>query len=379
MEKDYQGTTIDNANFINLHKGREKLVFESRNMEGKDNQCLANWSYPNVIHCSSFSFPLNLTKQVATAFTIFDCSFLEHPEYTTEANRCFCFDGMFQASLHADVFLSISQYSKDVFLKYFPHVNPETIHVTPLGFRPTFLNKPKDDKELQELGVTVGQKFWLNVGTVEPRKNLISLVRAYAELKKQGKTFPLYIAGGKGWLDNEIYTEVKARKLEKEIIFLGYVTDEQLNALYHACYAMVYPSLYEGFGLPILEAMAAGAPVITSNTTSMPEVGGDAVLYVDPRDINSIVIQMQLLQNDEVLRNDLSIKGKERAVNNFSWESTAEKTFKCYYEAVWRHEEKRLFMEKEKILRNEKTIRKIHMTRNILVERMIGVIYGGFV
>ena len=148
------------------------------------------------------------------------------------------------------------------------------------------------------------------------------------------RIYPLYIAGGKGWKDSEIYQAYEQSDFKDQIHFLNYVSDDQLAALYQSCYAMVYPSYYEGFGMPILEAMAAGAPVISSDTTAMPEVGGDAVLYVQPEDIRSIARAMEKLQIDQGLRDDLAKRGKKRALSVFGWDKCAEITLRTMYDAV---------------------------------------------
>lgn len=313
-----------------------KACFENENTD----PLMQVLEYPDVVLCPAFCFSKNLAKRVATVYVISDVSFLEHPEYSTKANWDYCLRGMFDAALYADVFISISENTKRAFLKYFPFVDEKRIHVIPLSFREIFLRQVDAPKQLKSLEITEETSFWLAVGTVEPRKNLISLIHAYAKLKKRGQTFPLYIAGGKGWLDSEIYEEVKNLCLEKEIKFLGYVSDEQLSALYHSCYAFIYPSWYEGFGLPILEAMASGSPVICSNTTSMPEVGGDTVLYIDPYNIDSITEAMEKMQKDSKLREKLARNGYERAMKSFSWKKCAEDTYRCLYEAIVHHMKK---------------------------------------
>ena len=290
---------------------------------------------PNVVLCPGFEFSKKLSGFAATVYTLFDLSFLEHPEYTTPENYENCFSNVYEASLYADCFLAISEYTKGVFLKYFPHVDEKRIHVTYLGCREQSFSGSNHKKILSELGIG-SKSFWLSVGTIEPRKNLKSLIEAYSLLKKDGDTFPLYIAGGKGWMNSDIYELVNQLGLEKDITFLGFVTEEQLNVLYSECYACVYPSYYEGFGLPVLEAMAAGAAVISSNTTSLPEVGGDAAVYIDPNSVDSIYQAMRSLQQEKGLCAELKRKGKEQAAK-FSWKTTAEETYRCLFDAVNYH------------------------------------------
>lgn len=290
--------------------------------------------HPNVTHSTSFSFIRN--HKAANVYTLYDLSFFEYPDGSTYADRHLCMTGMLEASLYADMFIAVSEHTKKVFLKYFPHVLEDRVRVIPLSYRGALLKNVAAEKELKSLGIEPGKPYWFCVGTIEPRKNIISLVRAYLKLRKYGQTFPLYLAGKKGWLDEAINSETGGGA-GNDIRILGFVSESQLSALYRSCYALVYPSLYEGFGLPILEAMSLGVPVITSNTTSMPEVGGDAVLYVDPYRVDDIAENMRLLQNDSKLYGKLGKKGKKRAISEFSWEKTAIKTIQCYYEAVWRH------------------------------------------
>ena len=298
-----------------------------------EDDVIGSLKWPNVVFFPAFAFNKAIASHTASVYTLFDLSFLEHPAYTTKENYENCFSNVFSAVCYADIFISISEYTKQIFLKYFPHISPERVLVAPLGCKECF----SPEKTLQEkpdiLGVDTENPFWLTVGTIEPRKNLISLFRAYAELKKQGKTFPLYIAGGKGWLNSAIYEEVVELGIRDDVHFLGFVTDDQLAYLYRKCYATIYPSYYEGFGLPVLEAMTAGAAVISSNTTSLPEVGGEAVLYVDPYDVSSITEAMKRLQENKDLRSSLQQKGLARS-RLFSWQECAKQTYRGMFEAI---------------------------------------------
>ena len=172
------------------------------------------------------------------------------------------------------------------------------------------------------------------VGTLEPRKNVVALIRAFKKLKRKGcQDYKLVIAGEKGWLYKQIFNEVEHAGLKNEILFLDVVRDEDLPMLYNCADIFVYPSLYEGFGLPPLEAMACGIPVITSNTSSLPEVVGDAGIMVDPADVNSLCKSMYILLNDKELWNRMSIMGRKRS-KLFSWENTAKKMLEIYDEAI---------------------------------------------
>jgi glycosyltransferase involved in cell wall biosynthesis len=170
--------------------------------------------------------------------------------------------------------------------------------------------------------------YFLFVGTIQPRKNLHRLIEAYVEIYGTAQKPPeLVLAGGKGWLADPIYQHVYTFGLQDKIKFTGRVDDQTLVALYKNALCFVFPSLFEGFGLPILEAFSFGCPVITSNTSSTPEVAGDAALLVDPYDVSAIASAMKRLAKDPKLRTDLAKKGKVQ-VKKFSWENAAKETLK---------------------------------------------------
>jgi Glycosyltransferase len=284
---------------------------------------------PDIVHSNNFSFPTGTSAK--KVMTIYDMGYLDCPEFTTEANRLICFQGAFEASLYADHIVTISNFSKNSFLKYFPYYPEERISVVYLGNRPT-LKRVTSESEWKKVQNKFGLKesFWLGVGTVEPRKNYRLLLEAYSELVKTDKqTKPLYIAGGRGWMEEGIQDKIVELGIAEYVKFLGYVTDDELSALYSKCFAFVYPSHYEGFGLPVLEAMNCWAPVITSNNSSLPEVAGDAALYIDSNDSNQLVQTMKKLNSDSELRNELILKSEMQA-NNFSWDRAADQILSIY-------------------------------------------------
>jgi glycosyltransferase involved in cell wall biosynthesis len=213
-------------------------------------------------------------------------------------------------------------------------VAPEKISVTPLGvderFRP--LDKKASATFRQQAGIEV--PFALFVGTLEPRKNLSRLVEAFSMIADD-VPHDLVVIGPEGWLTSEIH-ETSARLLERgRLQILGFVPDGQLRAWYSACDLFAYPSLYEGFGLPALEAMACGAPVLTSSVSSLPEVVGDAALTVTPTDTQAIAEGMKRILTDTDLSFDLRRRGLERS-KAFTWARTAELTVEVYREAASR-------------------------------------------
>jgi glycosyltransferase involved in cell wall biosynthesis len=180
----------------------------------------------------------------------------------------------------------------------------------------------------------VSRDFLLAVGSLQPRKNLVRLIRAYARLRSEREDFrsQLVIVGRKLWLAGEIFDEVKRQRWADDVILTGYVADEDLPALYRAARAFVYPSLFEGFGLPPLEAMACGTPVVTSDVSSMPEITGDAALLIDPKDEVALANALIEVVNNDRLRAALREKGIAQA-KKFTWRDAAEKTLRLYQEA----------------------------------------------
>ena len=285
---------------------------------------------PDIVHANNFFCPRGL-RQARLVYTLYDMMFLEHPESTTEANRNVCFTGVFNASLRADFIVAISQYSRNHFLDTFPHYPPDRVRVVHPGSRFHFQPQCPQPRRLADL---LPGRFWLNVGTIEPRKNHRRLLLAYARLKKKsGGAFPLVLAGGKGWLMEEFGKFIEELGLQQDVIFLGYVEDTELQWLYQNCFAFLYPSLYEGFGLPVLEAMTLGAPVITSNRTSLPEVVGADGLLVDPLQEEEISQAMLKLSTDPALRVALGDRSRNRA-KQFSWARTANEVLKVYEQVL---------------------------------------------
>ncbi len=285
---------------------------------------------PDVLHANNFFCPTQL-RRVRLVYTLYDLSFMENPDWTFEANRTGCFEGVFQASLHADHLIAISHFSKRHFLEVFPHYPEDRITVVHLASRFTdsaCLPQPDNLAHLSK------DRFWLCVGTLEPRKNHARLLRAYARLKAQtGSVMPLVLAGGKGWLTDELSRTVQDLGLEGDVCMTGYVDDATVQWLYQNCYAVLYPSLFEGFGLPVIEAFSLGAAVITSGTTSIPEIAGDAALLVDPYREDDIAQAMHKLASSSGLREQLRQRATLRA-RSFRWDNAARTALQCYEQAI---------------------------------------------
>jgi glycosyltransferase involved in cell wall biosynthesis len=231
----------------------------------------------------------------------------------------------------ADIIIAVSYSTKRDIINYF-EIKEEKIKVVYPGVESRF--RPIRNIKEYRLRNNLPSKMILNVGTLEPRKNVVTLIKAFKKLRKLGfKNYKLVIAGDKGWLYKPIFDEIKSSGLQKEVLFLGCVKDEDLPILYNCADVFVYPSFYEGFGFPPLEAMACGIPVITSNTSSLPEVVDNAGIMVDPDDVNSLCNAMYNVLKDKELWHQMSKKGLERA-KLFSWKETAKKILEIYDEVL---------------------------------------------
>ena len=210
--------------------------------------------------------------------------------------------------------------TKSDILKFVPGIDSDKIVVIPLGSNEIF----KQDTSIKKKNII------LSVGTIEPRKNLKRLIMAYGNLPETVKSkYQLVIVGGNGWNNGDIYEAAKSLVESKRVVFKNYLSDDQLQKLYNEARIFVYPSLYEGFGLPVLEAMSCGLPVITSNVSSLPEVAGSAAFYVNPRSEKDISEAMNELLKDEKLMHEMSKKSTDQA-KKFSWERCAKETLAVY-------------------------------------------------
>ena len=230
----------------------------------------------------------------------------------------------------SDKIIADSNSTKNDLITYF-NIPEEKIRVILLAADEKF--KSLNNKETKEVKYKyhLNFPFILYVGGLAVHKNIPALIKAFYKVKKKGIQHKLVITGRKRWKYKEIFEMIAKLNLQNEVIFTGYVSDGDLPALYNAADLFVYPSLYEGFGLPPLESMACGTPVITSNTSSLPEVVGDAGIMVDPYDVDGMADAMHEVLTNEGLRVDMTKKGLERA-KMFSWEKCARETLGVYEE-----------------------------------------------
>jgi len=286
----------------------------------------------DLIHFTSPTGSLTKIKDTIYINTIYDLTPILHPETHGKIMILHYKYVLPRILKRSDAIITVSYNTKKDLVKYY-NIPEEKIKVIYLGVDDIF--KPLNNKE--ELPIYIKKKFnisspyLLYVGMIEPRKNLVRLIHAFDKLKKEGFPHSLIIVGAIGWKYKEIFQLVDSLDHHRNIIFTGFVELNDLVKLYNCAEIFVYPSLYEGFGLPPLEAMACGTPVVTSNTSSIPEVVGDAALLIDPYNIDSIVQGVKRVLEDENLKNDLKNKGIRRA-KEFNWAKTANKTCQTYKE-----------------------------------------------
>jgi glycosyltransferase involved in cell wall biosynthesis len=285
----------------------------------------------DILHANNFFCPPN-PKNIKLVYTLYDLSFLEYPDCTTEHNRVGCFNGIFKASLYADLIIAISEHSRAHFLSNFPHYPEERISVVYPASR--FNSETTQAFQSTCLAQFQPQQFWLNVGTIEPRKNIRLLLKAYAKLiAQQEKPYPLVLAGKIGWMEENIVDFIRELGLEQFVHVMGYLDNNELQWLYENCFSFVYPSLFEGFGLPVLEAMALGAAVITSNVSSLPEIVKNAGILINPTKEDEIIQAMLYLMANPEYRKELQSLALLQA-KLFSWKHTAIQVLGLYQDIM---------------------------------------------
>jgi glycosyltransferase involved in cell wall biosynthesis len=287
-----------------------------------------NLGWPDISRfaggCDLYHFPNFIIPPLGkgkAVVTVHDLSFARYPEYA-EARNLKRLRKRFRYTLErADAIVTISEFSKRELIELYgvPSDRITAIHLGVTPPREAVLKRP------------VPYRYFLFVGTVEPRKNLGALLDAWRIVKSRrpGWPFKLLIAGRHGWNCEPAEAQARKRGVEADVIALNYVTYEDLPSLYRSAEALVFPSLYEGFGLPPLEAMGCGTPVIASKSPAMPEIIGDAGLMFDPSDPEDIARAIMQFHDDKQLRDALAARGLER-VKLFNWRTTAEKTLGLY-------------------------------------------------
>ena len=279
----------------------------------------------DIFHAPANALPIGYNG--ASILTIHDLAIYINPEWFPKHN--FSTKFLVPRSLaKAKKIIVPSESTKQDLQKIF-RVPDDKIKVIYEGVRTEEPSAEAKNKALEKFGLQE-KKYFLFLGTIEPRKNLIALIATYKILAQKNSDAPiLVLAGGKGWKNDDIFEAIKKRNLESKIKYLGYVSNEEKFSLMKSALVFVYPSLYEGFGLPILEAMSLVTPVITSRISSIPEITADAALLIDPNNDDEIANALEKIWKNDNLRNEFIDKGKHQSAK-FSWTKTAEQTLEIY-------------------------------------------------
>lgn len=268
-----------------------------------------------------------------TVVTVHDMVIKAYPETVRARTKYFLYTGLEKSMKRADVIVTDSQFSKSEIEKYYPKYSHK-VRVVPCGvdlerFYP-IEDTSKIDVVKKKFNIT--SDYFLYIGTIEPRKNLTRLIEGYSIFAKKYPDCPkLVMAGGKGWLNDEIYNSIEKLGLKEKAMFTEYIPSEDMCALINGAMGFLFPSIYEGFGMPPLEAMACGVPVLTSNEASLPEVVGDSAIMVDAYNVNSIADGIAKLYTNENLRKELSVKGLAQA-KKYTWENASKILYGIYEE-----------------------------------------------
>lgn len=283
----------------------------------------------DVLHVQYTAPPLAPCAVVAT---IHDLSFEHLPETFNRRSRTQLRLTVRRTARNAAQILTLSEFSRrDVIETY--GIDPDRVAVTPAA-APAHFRPVTNATNPRRIRATYGieRDYILALGSIQPRKNLVRLIKAYSSLwkERQNLAMPqLVIAGKRGWLESETMRAAELSAAAHDIRFIGYVVEADLPELFSGAMCFAYPSYFEGFGLPVLEAMQCGTPVIAGNRTSLPEVAGDAALLIDPFDETVIADALRNLIENPDRRDDLRVKGIERA-KRFSWQQTARLTLQAY-------------------------------------------------
>jgi glycosyltransferase involved in cell wall biosynthesis len=285
----------------------------------------------DIFHGTNYEAPL--WNSGRTVVTIHDLSLLLHADKHEERLARRARRRLPLVARHASMIITATESVKREICEHLG-VSADRVAVTPYAPRRTLLRVSQAQAAQTRRRLGVEDEFILFVGTIEPRKNLLTLVRAFTEVLRHTTFKPqLVIAGRKGWLTEELDSLIERSGIGERLLLTGYICEASLAALYSSCRMCVYPSLYEGFGLPPLEAMACGAPVVTSNIQTIVETVGTAARLVSPTDAHAIALAIIELLRDETERRRLSLAGMERAAH-FTWEKTAHLTLEVYREAL---------------------------------------------
>lgn len=282
----------------------------------------------DIIHGTDYYvYPFREGKKI---MTIHDLTFLKYPQFCTNIVKQYS-QRIKKCLQWTEAIITISQSSKQDIIDYLGYEKDKIFIIYGASrYNLDYLKKINIELIKKKINYDFTQPYLLFVSTIEPRKNIINLIKAFNICKEKYRLpHHLILIGGKGWQYEPIFAEMDNSPFRSQIHHLGYLTDAEVAVFYAHADIFVYPSFYEGFGLPILEAMTLGAPVITSSVSSMPEVAGDSAVYINPHDVEDLATTINEVRCDRHLRKNLIKKGKSRA-KLYSWEKVARETLNAY-------------------------------------------------
>ena len=287
-----------------------------------------NHLIPNATLFHSMEHLLMPLRGVPTVLTVHDLIFKLFPEHHKKLNHIFLNQAMPLFVKRADAIITVSESSKRDLIEHY-RILEEKITVIYEAAAPNFIAPNTEDIRRVRQKYNLPEQFLVVVGAIEPRKNYSRLVEALMRLRLKHSDLQLVVVGSKGWLFEDFFETIKTLNAGDYVVFPGYIPDEDLPAVYGAATIAVMASIYEGFGLPILEAMASHTPVVCSNSSSLPELGGDAAQYFDPMNIDEMTEALKKVLDDEILQQTMIKSGIQQAAK-FSWDRAAQETFAVY-------------------------------------------------
>ncbi len=282
----------------------------------------------DLLHSMAFVTPLNNPCPIVV--TVYDLSFIHHPDHFPPLKRSYLTRQTKRSCRTARRIVAISESGRRDIHELFG-VPLERIDVVPPGVDATFRLINEAEVEAFRRRERLPKRFFLHVGTLQPRKNIPLLIEAFAQMPRQD--VGLVLVGGEGWSFDQIYRRVEEMDLRDRIRFAGYVPDLDLPLWYNAAAALVFPSVYEGFGMPVSQAMACGTPVIAAKTSAVPEAAGEAALYFDPQDVSALAEHMVTVLDDSGTRATMRQVGLNQA-RKYSWQEAGEKMITIYQRAL---------------------------------------------
>lgn len=298
-----------------------------------------DWKLPAVLRkwkADLFLSPdgfCSLTTSVPQCMVVHDLAYIHFPGFNKRSHRYFFQRYTSRFIRKAKIVATVSSFSKNDIINQFPAA-ANKVEIVYSGVKDVFSPRDYEKREDTKKRFTDGKDYFLYTGAIHPRKNLINLLKAFSLFKKRQKSaMKLVLTGRLAWKYDGFLQDLKHYKYREDVVLTGYVNENDLVDLTAAAYAMVYPSFHEGFGVPVLEAMRAGVPVITSQDSSMQEIAGEAALYADPSQPSSIAEQMMRIYKDESLRDVLVEKGFE-ACRPFTWNRTAKLLWESMMKAL---------------------------------------------